>query len=621
MKHLLAGWALLLACSTFAQNPKVLVDETQKIGDAKKSEKFEAEFIGERHPVSADLEWVPTLNAKVDRIKHATYADLMVDSIKAAKQSMKLAMAGIMGGDEDGDNEEHGGYAPIVTEDFNGNFNSGSSPLDNSMAISNDGIIVTVANTTIMYKTEAGGTTFNSSLLAFIDDPAIDYVCDPVVLYDAEEDRFIFFAQECTGSSVNSRLLIMFSQTNDPNDGWYYYKLTGNPNSDGSWFDYPKVGISSEDLFITGNLFTDGGSFNESVIYQMDKHDGYAGASLTWQYWNDIPGFPFTILPVSSGNEFNYGPGIFCVATTPFSGTSIKFYDITDEIDGDPSLNYYSVGTDYYEVAADAYQQGTDCRLDIGDCRALSGFYMNGTVHFVYQSDVGSSWNGINYNRLDVAELSNDSQKFGDPGTQDYSYPAVSWFGLSPSDKSVMIGFGSVSSSDYPQISAVHCNDAGEWSDVTMVYEGSSYASYTSPTNERWGDYSGSCRKHYAPEPTVWISGAYANNTNRWQTRIAELTGEYVASVDESENNADLMVAPNPVVDAFTLYFDLNEMTDLQIEIIDMNGKIVKELYSGEGKAGHNQFTFNKAMLSQGIYFLQVKSSTTTIANEKIIIQ
>ena len=620
MKQILLGWAVLLAFSPFAQNPKVNVDEAQKIGEAKKSEIFQAEFVGERHPVSADLEWVPTLNAKVDRIKHPTAGDLMVDSIKAAKLSTKLAMAGIMGEGE-GDMQELGGYAPVVAEDFNGNFNSGSSPLDNSMAISNDGTIITVANTTIMYKTEAGGTTFNSSLLDFVGDPAIDYICDPVVLYDAEEDRFIFFAQECTGSSLNSRLLIMFSLTNDPNDGWNYYKLTGNPNSDGSWFDYPKVGISSEDLFITGNLFTDGGSFNESVIYQMDKDDGYDGISLTWQYWNDIPGFPFTILPVSSGNEFNYGPGIYCVASTPFSGNTIKFYDITDDIDGSPSLNYYSISTPYYEVAADSPQQGTSCLLDIGDCRALSGFYLNGTIHFVFQSDAGSTWNGINYNRLDVEELSNESDVFGNPGTMDYSYPAVSWFGFGPSDKSVLIGFGSVSSSDYPQIRAVQCNDAGEWSETTMVYEGDSYASYTSPTKERWGDYSGSARKHDAAEPTVWISGAYANGSNRWQTRIAEITGEYVASVVETPETTEMTIAPNPVIDAFTLYFDLEAMTDLDIQIIDMNGKLVKALYSGEGKAGHNQFTFNKAKLSRGIYFLQVKSSNSIIANEKIIVQ
>lgn len=620
MKYIILTWAILLAGSGFSQNPKVKVDEAQKIGEAQKSPLFEAAFVGERFPVSADLDWTPTLSAKVDRIKHGLPGDHLVDSIKAAKLETKLAMAGIMDGSED-QNDEMGGFAPVVTEDFDGNYNNGSSPLDNSMAISNDGIIITVANTTIMYKTEAGGTTFNSSILDFIGDPAIDYVCDPVVIYDPEADRFIFFAQECSGSSANSKLLILFSQTNDPDDGWYYYKLTGNPNGDGSWFDYPKVAISDQDLFITGNLFTDGGYYNESVIYQMDKEDGYAGVSLTWQYWNDIPGSPGTLLVVSSGNEFNYGPGIYVVSTLPYSGNTIKFYDITDNIDGDPSLNYYSVSTDYYEVAADASQLGTSCLLDNGDCRCLSGFYLNGMIHFVFQSDAGATWNGVNYNRLDVADLENNSNVYGNPGTQDYSYPAISWFGLSPADKSVMIGFGSVSSSDYPQVSAVQCNDAGEWSDRTLVYEGSSYASYTSPTNERWGDYSGSCRKHNATEPTVWISGAYADNSNRWDTRIAELKGEYVASVVDTDEAENLIVAPNPVVEAFTLYFDLNEMTDLQINIIDMNGQLVKALYQGEGKIGHNQFTFNKAQLAQGIYFLQVKSSTEIIANEKIIVQ
>ena len=145
------------------------------------------------------------------------------------------------------------------------------SPMDNSIAISDDGLIVSVANTTIQFKTTGGGTFYSNSIIDFIDDPSISYVCDPVVNYDPEEDRFIFFAQECSGNSSNSHLIIMFSETNDPDEGWNYYKITGNPLGDNSWFDYPKLAISDTELFISGNLFYNGGGFNQSVVYQMEK--------------------------------------------------------------------------------------------------------------------------------------------------------------------------------------------------------------------------------------------------------------------------------------------------------------------------------------------------------------
>ena len=613
------AFCFLFQSVALAQVPKVKVDEAQKIGSAKKSEIFEVELAGIKNSPTADLDWIPTLTAKVERIKHSTPAQEEVEAMKAEKLLTKTTFGSVAQEEETGD--QFSGSTPVVGEEFLGNPNNGSSPMDNSIAISDGGIIISVANTTIEYNTMAGATTYSNSIVDFIDDPSISYVCDPVVLYDPQADRFIFFAQECSGHSSNSHLLIMFSQTNDPADGWNYYKLNGNPLDDNSWFDYPKLAISDQELFITGNLFTDAGYYNQSVVYQMEKNDGYAGTSLTWQYWYDIPGDPGTLLVVSSGNEFNYGPGIYIVSTLPFYGNTIKFYDITDDIAGSPEMNYYSVSTSYYEVAADASQLGTSCLLDNGDCRCLSGFYLDGIIHFVFQSDAGSGWNGINYNRLDVADLSNDSETFGNPGTMDYSYPSVSWFGLSPSDKSVLIGFGSVSSSVYPEIRAVHCNDGGDWSETTLVHESYSYASFTSPSVERWGDYTGTCRKHNASEPSVWMSGMYGTLTHRWNTWIAEIHAEYTAGLVEEEVAEDVLIAPNPVVETFVLRFETKEDIPVTIQVVGIDGRLVKELYTGTAYVGQNEFAFNKANLASGTYFLQVMSNDKPIANEKIIVQ
>lgn len=511
---------------------------------------------------------------------------------------------------------------PLVTTEFLGNPNNGSSPMDNSIAISNDDLVVSVANTTIQYKTNTGALLFASSLVDFVGDPGISNICDPLIHYDPVADRFIFFAQECSGNSSNSFLLILFSQTNNPEDGWNYYKLTGNPLSDGSWFDYPKMGISQNELFITGNLFFDGGGFNESIIYQMEKFDGYAGDPLTWQYWSGIEGSPFTIMPVSSGNELNYGPGIYCVATSPFSGNSIRFYDITDDIAGSPSLDYYSVSTPFYEAAGNAFQSGTSCRLNTGDSRALSGFYLNGIVHFVHHSDIGGGWSGINYNRLDVGTLTNQSILYGDEGANDYAFPSVAWFGSTPTDKSVVIGFGAVNSTIFPEMRVIACDDGGEWSTTTLVQESFDYVSFTSPTVERWGDYTGIHRLHDAVVPTAWMSGMYGTLSNRWNTWIAEIIGvDATGIVENNINEADMLIAPNPVVESFVLKFTAAETMAVQINVVGIDGKLVKSLYTGTAYEGLNDFSFNTSNLATGTYFLQVKSADKIVANEKIIIR
>ncbi|MBK6820752.1 MAG: hypothetical protein IPG85_14685 [Bacteroidetes bacterium] len=53
---------------------------------------------------------------------------------------------------------------------------------------------------------------------------------------------------------------------------------------------------------------------------------------------------------------------------------------------------------------------------------------MNGKLHFTFHSDIGNGWNGINYNRLTVSSLTNQSTTFGLSGSYDYSYPSVASF-------------------------------------------------------------------------------------------------------------------------------------------------------------------------------------------------
>lgn len=623
MKKTIITSLTLLFCGVgtmvFGQAHKPALDASKKLGEAKKSEIFEAEFVGERHPISADLDWAPILTHKVKKVDHAFPFQEEIDAIKAEKTAYKKE--NYLVGDN-ADKDVLNPSTPIVTSEFNGNPNNGSSPMDNGIAISNGGIIVSVANTTIQYKNEAGTLLFTSGLSSFIGDPGIVNTCDPLIHYDPVADRFIFFAQECSGNSSNSYLLIMFSQTNDPRDGWNYYKITGNPLSDGSWFDYPKLGISENELFISGNLFFNGGGFNESVVYQMEKNDGYTGASLTWQYWSGISGSPFTLLPVSSGSHLNYGPGIYMVATSPFGSNTVKLYDITDDIVNSPSLNYYSVATTPYSVAGDAFQAGTSCNLQMGDCRSLSGFYLNGIIHFVFHSEAAGGWNAINYNRLKLDGLSNTSNMFDQAGTNDLAYPSVSWFGLSPDDKSVIIGYGSTNNSIHPQIKAVHCNDAGEFSEPTLVKESDGYASFTSTTRERWGDYTGTAKKHGVNPPVVWMNGMYGTTTHRWNTWIAKIEGEYFSGLveeDEQKENST-SIAPNPILETFILKFNIAETTPVEINIVGINGTKVKQLYTGTAYEGLNEFSFNKSNLASGTYFIQVNTSTNQLVNEKVII-
>lgn len=614
---------LLLAVGSFfnlhAQHQKVSASNLHSAsGKAVKSEVRTAEFLGKFSPVSVDLNWLPIMSSKA--IKHRSK---MPDAaLLALKQEKMLLKQANFKANETEEVVNDVLITPVLSANFNGNVNTGSSPMDNSLAISNGGKIVSVANTSIDFYSSTGTKTFSNSIEDFFNDPGIVNVCDPVVLYDSGEDKFIFFAQECSGDFSNSHLLICFSETNDPNGNWFKYKITGNPALNNTWFDYPKMAVSNNELYITGNSFTNSGDFVESLIYQIPKAAGFIGGSLNFQYWNNIAGSPFTILPVSYGQSGNYGPGCYFVASVASGSSIINLYEITDDMSSSTeTLNHFTVSTTAYSLAANAQQSGTSTMLDNGDCRALSGFYLDGFIHFVFHSDFTTGFNGVNYNRLDLTNLSNTSKKFGLSGS-DYSYPSVASFATSPTDKSVVIGFGKSSGSIFPEIRAVSCDNAMNFGNSILVKAGLGFTEYTAFPGgvERWGDYSGVSRKHNATNPTVWMNGSYGTISNDWRAYIAEITGTGSSGLTEKEKSKTMTVYPNPIYDEFITKFELAAANEINITVYDLHGKLVKNLYSGVANAGVNTFTFNKAQLLPGNYVLSIMSGTQNLKNEKIII-
>ena len=328
MKKMLLLTALILISGfcLSAQNKKVAIPATaQLVNQGTKSPQYTSELVGEIKPVSVDLKWKPILINQC--AKHHTENDVLLEQIKSQKMLAKNAVAYKTNQTEN--SSATAGVTPVVGFNFLGNTNTGNSPMDNSIAISNNGKIVSVANNSIEFYDANGTITYTNSIEGFFDDPTITVVCDPVVIYDSGDDRFIFFAQECSGASANSHLLVCFSQTNDPHGSWWKYKLTGNPANNNTWFDYPKIAVSTNELYITGNSFSNSGTFKEALLYQIEKSNGYIGASLNWQYWNNITSNPFTLLPVSNGQQGNYGPGCYLVATKSAGASIIELYDLT----------------------------------------------------------------------------------------------------------------------------------------------------------------------------------------------------------------------------------------------------------------------------------------------------
>jgi hypothetical protein len=601
---------------TYAQEVKPLMDTSKILGKALKSQIETSPCLGSTSEKSSDLKWLPILVKKKEMTEFhpETKNEELLEEIKSGKQKNKIESKG----SNEGTTLKS---TPVIGSNWLGNLNDGSTPMDNHMAISNNGIIVSVSNTILEIDDSQGTLLYYNDLASFFNVPSIQEVCDPVVIYDNQQDRFILFFQESSGTAAGSKLCICFSKSNNPaNDGWWKYAITGNPLNDGSWFDYPKMGISTNELYISGNLFYESGGYNESVLYQINKASGYTGSGLDWNYWYNISGSPFTLLPVSYGQTGGYGPGCYLVSTESAGDNIIHLYDLTDDLHNNASLNHYVVSTTSYSPAADANQQGSNDLLDNGDNRTQSGFYLNGLIHFVFHSDINNGWNGINYNRLNVSALTNTSSTFGMSGTFDYSYPSIASFGTNVNDKSVMISFLRSGSSIYPQCNVVNCDNNMNWSASTIVKEGENFVGQMSSSTERWGDYTGACRKYNSTSPKVWVNGMFGNIDNVWDTWIAEI-GVNSSGINEISKENKVKIYPNPIIHQYHLEFESNQAENIEILLLSSEGKQIQNLYKGMTFIGKNAFSFNQGALETGEYFLVVKTSQNQIRiNEKIII-
>ena len=90
--------------------------------------------------------------------------------------------------------------------------------------------------------------------------------------------------------------------------------------------------------------------------------------------------------------------------------------------------------------------------------------------------------------------------------------------------------------------------------------------------------------------------------------------------IDGVSINAVAKVYPNPITRMFYVEVLLPNKANMEISLVDVNGKDVMKLYSGMGQIGNNNLSFDKPNVPSGNYFLSIKVNSQTIKNQKIIV-
>lgn len=508
---------------------------------------------------------------------------------------------------------------------------SGSSPLDNHLAVSNNGQIVSGINRRVTISDQNGDKIETYSLSALTD--ALDLTTDlfdPRIIYDPEADRLVFTCIHGR-TSANSSLVVGFASSSDLTEDWHFYSLDGNPSQVLAFSDYPMLSLTKTDFFLTVNLVRENEpwetGFEESLIWQIDKQTGYDGLDLEVKLWNGIlhEGIKVrNLCPIPSADE-NLEENMFFMSNRNFDieNDSIFLFEVTGAGNDVNTLinSHILIPENPYGAPPNAIQ-GSGVALQTNDARVLDGYYHNNQIQFVgntrnIENNKAGIYHGI-INDVDggapVIELTHMTQEFDELG-----YPDIAWVGLDDNDLSSIITTDAVRHPEmFPGVAAFHYDGISDYSDVFHIKEGET-SFLTSGNLLRWGDYSSAQRKYNEPG-VVWCIGSFSNGNGQdfsWISKIAR--PDLVSTDDFSEDDIKIQSFPNPSSDKITVTVDLSKASFLSVKLYSINGAYQKSFVNDKVKTpSMSSFTLDTRNIPAGMYVLSFEIDGVVRKSSKV---
>ncbi|MEZ4925522.1 MAG: PKD domain-containing protein [Saprospiraceae bacterium] len=418
--------------------------------------------------------------------------------------------------------------SPEVRTSFEGNLGSSTGSTDNSMAISDSGWIVSTVNSTISYYDENGGVALQSESLndffAFLN--LSESIWQTRVSFDPEERKFVMVNLSGT-SKDSSHLIVSFSFSEDPGDGWWVYSFDDVADRSDAWFDKVDFSITDNELMVSGILRDTNNVFSESVVLLFDKYVGYMGQNLNycfvWDFINEPGEEIWGVSPIQY--EETGIASRWMIASSLAGGDTIKLIEFTGDC-GTPDFDVftYSFAVSTYQPGSNAAQPGSGTLLSVGDCQVQDAFMFNDTVYYVHHDKLNDGSNCIRLGQLSVSGSVNSFQKIGVANTT-YAYPSIIPFTFEGSSiSSLVIGFCRSNASTYPEFSVLSVDKDYLSSLPITVREGESANTLPIGNPKTWAGFTSVCRKRN-DLPSCWAFGPFGINSTlgNWIAEIVPL--------------------------------------------------------------------------------------------------
>ena len=441
--------------------------------------------------------------------------------------------------------------------------------------------LVSVVNTVIQWFTKDGTlqhtqrlgmNSVNNTGSFFESLNPFSTTFDPKVIYDQYNNRFIVVALEYDTSPDTSRILLAVSQTNDPNDGWYFYAVDAKTSVNGvdMWADYPGLAVGPNSIFITSNLFPFVSSLNASAtkLWIVDKTPLYSGGTPSVYSYDPVSvlGSGVYYITMQPAHMFGTPPAniqTFLVQYSGLSNVNNNFLGVI-KVQGTSSAATFTQSyvllsdIDSVQLAmANASQLGTTSKISTNDRRTLNAVWRNNrlwcttTVMPSTGPDIGQAtahWMKLNTTNLTGIAI----EEQGNIGGEDIG-TGVSTFFPSISVNSLgdmVVGFSASGPTIYPgayYVGKFSTDPANTILSSNVFKTGEDYYIRTlGGTRNRWGDFTGSSVDPL-DDQTFYIFNQYAmtrgsllnSEEGRWATCFG-LVPSSVLPVEISSFNASI---------------------------------------------------------------------------------
>ncbi|GEM_PF-1187121 len=90
----------------------------------------------------------------------------------------------------------------------------------------------------------------------------------------------------------------------------------------------------------------------------------------------------------------------------------------------------------------------------------------------------------------------------------------------------------------------------------------------------------------------------------------------WISTINHLEQNY-----PNPFSGQTTINYSLGKTTSVELNVMDINGRVVRQLVNSTQESGRHKIGFDSSGLTTGVYFYQLKTGNNSVQTKKMVIR